>query len=250
MTEGSCIRVKELSKQYKGSSYFAVNKVSFDIAKGEIFGLLGPNGAGKTTFLSMLSGLLRPTNGEVEIDQYKLSEHIEPIKKIFGIVPQDIALYPALSGRDNLLFIGRMYGLGGKFLKDRVDQYLSRFGFGKNGRDLVRTYSGGMKRRINLIGGILHDPKVLLLDEPTVAMDVQTRTSIIDFLKEINTQTKMTILYTSHHMEQAELFCDRIGIMDRGEILKLGTPAGLVQQEGCRDLEEVFIKLTGRKIRD
>ena len=246
----ACIKVRELSKQYNGSNYLAVNKLSFEISEGEIFGLLGPNGAGKSTFLSMLSGLIKPTSGEVEIFDHKLTTDTEPLKKIIGVVPQDIALYPTLTGRDNLLFIGRMYGLDGKELKDRVDNYLTRFGFDKNSKNAVKTYSGGMKRRINLIGGVLHNPKILLLDEPTVGMDVQTRASTMEFLNEINETTRMTIIYTSHDMEQANTFCDRIGIIDRGQILKMGTPDGLLASEDCKDLEALFLKLTGRKIRD
>jgi ABC-2 type transport system ATP-binding protein len=250
VTENGCIHISKLSKKYPGSDLFALNKVSFDILEGEIFGLLGPNGAGKTTFLSILCGLLKPTSGEVNICGYSLGKDLESIKQILGVVPQDFAIYPALSGRDNLMYIGRMYGLKGKIFKDRVGKCLAKFGFDKNGDEPVKNYSGGMKRRINLIGGILHEPKVLLLDEPTVGMDVQTRTAIIEHLQELNRTQKTTIIYTSHNLDQAELFCNRVGIIDKGQLLRLDSPQELMKKEGCADLEEVFLKLTGRKIRD
>ena len=244
------IHISKLSKQYQGNNTFALNEISFNIFDGEIFGLLGPNGAGKTTFLSILCGLLKPSGGDVSIYNYSLTKDIESIKKILGVVPQDFALYNTLSGRDNLMYIGSMYGLKGKFLKDRVGECLSKFGFDKRSDELVKNYSGGMKRRINLMGGILHDPKVLLLDEPTVGMDVQTRTAIIEHLQELNRTKKTTIIYTSHNLDQAELFCNRVGIIDKGELLCIDSPQELMGKENCNNLEEVFLKLTGRKIRD
>jgi len=250
MKKNSCIRVSNLSKKYSGSDSFALKDVTLEIFNGEIFGLLGPNGAGKTTFFSIVCGLLNATSGKAEIAGYSTDKDIESIKKIIGVVPQDIALYPTLSGRDNLMFIGRMYGLKGKVLKERVQECLSKFGFDKNSNEQVKKYSGGMKRRINLIGGILHEPEILLLDEPTVGMDVQTRTSMMEHLKELNKEKKMTILYTSHYLEQAELFCDRVAIMDQGQILCLGSPVDLIKKENGKDLEDVFLKFTGRKIRD
>jgi ABC-2 type transport system ATP-binding protein len=248
--ETSCIHISKLSKKYQGSDSFALNEIGFDIFAGEIFGLLGPNGAGKTTFLSILCGLIRPTSGDVRVYGYSVGKEIESIKKILGVVPQDFAVYSALSGRDNLLYIGRMYGLTGKVLRDRVEECLSKFGFDKTADNPVKNYSGGMKRRINLIGGILHQPKVLLLDEPTVGMDVQTRTAIIDYLRALNKAKGTTIIYTSHNLNQAELFCSRIGIIDKGQLLCIDSPRELMKKEGCADLEEVFLKLTGRKIRD
>lgn len=250
MSEKVCIRISNLSKKYNGTDSYALKGVDLEIYNGEIFGLLGPNGAGKTTFFSIVCGLLNATSGTAEIAGYSINKDIESIKKIIGVVPQDIALYPTLSGRDNLLFIGRMYGLKGKILKERVQYCLSKFGFDKNSNEPVKNYSGGMKRRINLIGGILHEPEILLLDEPTVGMDVQTRTSMMEHLKELNIQKKMTILYTSHYLEQAELFCNRVAIMDNGQLLCLGSPIDLIKKENGRDLEDVFLKFTGRKIRD
>lgn len=250
MQQDYCIRISNLSKKYSGTSTYALKELNLDIINGEIFGLLGPNGAGKTTFFSIVCGLMNATSGTAEITGYSISKDLESIKRIVGVVPQDIALYPTLSGRDNLLFIGRMYGLKGKVLKERVQACLTKFGFEKNSDQPVKTYSGGMKRRINLIGGILHEPSILLLDEPTVGMDVQTRTSMMEHLKDLNANKKMTILYTSHYLEQAELFCDRVAIMDQGKILCLGKPDELIKKENGNDLEDVFLKYTGRKIRD
>ena len=156
-----CIRISNLSKKYPGNDSFALKEMNLDIFNGEIFGLLGPNGAGKTTFFSIICGLLNASSGSAEIAGYSISKDLESIKKIIGVVPQDIALYPTLSGRDNLLFIGRMYGLKGKVLKERVQECLSKFGFDNNSDEPVKNYSGGMKRRINLIGGILHNPSIL-----------------------------------------------------------------------------------------
>ncbi|MGQ0827155.1 MAG: ABC transporter ATP-binding protein [Bacteroidota bacterium] len=250
MKQDCSIRISNLSKKYPGSDSYALKELNLEISNGEIFGLLGPNGAGKTTFFSIVCGLLKATAGNAEIAGYSISKDMESIKRLVGVVPQDIALYPTLSGRDNLLFIGRMYGLKGKMLKEKVQACLSKFGFDKNSDEPVKNYSGGMKRRINLIGGILHDPAILLLDEPTVGMDVQTRTSMMGHLKELNKQKEMTILYTSHYLEQAELFCDRVAIIDQGQILCLDSPKDLIKKENANDLEGVFLKYTGRKIRD
>ena len=151
---------------------------------------------------------------------------------------------------DNLMYIGRMYGVKERELKEKIDAFLTFFGFDDNRHKQVKTYSGGMKRKINLLGGLLHDPKILLLDEPTVGMDVQTRTSIMEYLKNLNEEKKMTIIYTSHYLEQAELFCDRIAIIDEGEILRLDTPKAMIAHEEKGNLEEVFLKLTGKQIKD
>lgn len=245
MPSTTSISISHLSKKYLASDKYALKDLNLTIQKGEVFGILGPNGAGKTTLFSILCGILPPTKGEVEICGYSLQKELSTIKQLFGIVPQDIALYPALSGKNNLMYIGRMYGLRGKELRNRVDKYLSLFGFEGNRNQLVKHYSGGMKRRINLIGGLLHEPQVVLLDEPTVGVDVQTRNSIMSHLKAINEMEQITILYTSHYMEQAQMFCDRVGILENGNLLRMGTPEALMAEEGVENLEEVFLKLTG-----
>ena len=244
------IEVSGLSKKYKKSNSKALNNIDLRIDEGEIFGLLGPNGAGKTTFFSMLCGLLHPTSGEVIVDGKSINDQLQEIRKILGVVPQEIALYPTLSGRDNLLFIGRMYGMSGSALKDAVDQWMTTLGFDDNRNNPIKNYSGGMQRRVNLIGGVLHKPKILLLDEPTVGIDVHSRVAIMEQLKEINKSKHITIIYTSHYLEQAERFCDRVAIIDEGNIVAVGSPKDLIAQESCENLEQLFIKLTGKKIRD
>jgi ABC-2 type transport system ATP-binding protein len=250
MSNTAIIEIKNLSKTFKNATEPAVNDISFSINRNEIFGLLGPNGAGKTTTISILCGLFPPTSGKVLIDGKNMDQHIDSIRQIIGIVPQDIALYPTLSGRENLDFYGHMYGLKGKDLKQKINNWFEKLGLTDAANRQVSTYSGGMKRRVNLIAGILHNPKILFLDEPTVGVDVQTRNVIIEHLKEIN-KTGTTIIYTSHHMEEAENFCSRVSIIDHGKILIQGTPSELIANNaGSTNLENVFLNLTNRKLRD
>jgi len=244
------IEIFDLVKIYKGTDEPALNGVSLSVPEGEIFGLLGPNGAGKTTTINILCGILEATSGIVKITGKESVKNREEIKHIIGVVPQDIALYPTLTARENLLFIGSMYGLNGKQLKERVNQCLSVFGLEKFGNRLIRTYSGGMKRRINLIAGILHQPRILFLDEPTVGIDVQSRTVIIEYLKQLNTDGT-TIIYTSHYMEEAELICSSIAIIDQGKIITQGRPSEMIGiKPEYTNLESIFLHLTGRKLRD
>ena len=250
MDSTSIITIQNLSKIFKGKSEPAVNNISLSIKRNEIFGLLGPNGAGKTTTISILCGLFPPSSGKINIDGMDLRGDLDYIKQIVGVVPQDIALYPTLTARENLNFYGHMYGLKGKLLKDKIEMWLSNFGLTDAANRRLSTYSGGMKRRVNLIAGVLHSPKILFLDEPTVGVDVQSRTVIIDYLKELN-KTGTTIIYTSHHMDEAEHFCSQVAIIDYGEIIIEGTPKQLIlDNEGCTNLESVFLKLTKRKLRD
>mgnify|MGYP000858134509 FL=1 len=250
MDSSVIIEIKHLSKIFKNAVEPAVKDISFTINRGEIFGLLGPNGAGKTTTISMLCGLFPPTHGDIIINGKNSHEHLSELKKIIGVVPQDIALYPTLTAKENLSFYGHMYGLKGKELKQKIDSWLEKLSLINAANKKISTFSGGMKRRVNLIAGVLHNPSVLFLDEPTVGVDVQSRNVIIDHLKDLNKQGT-TIIYTSHHMEEAEDFCTRVSIIDYGKILTQGTPKELVAAHpGCRNLEEVFLYLTKRKIRD
>jgi ABC-2 type transport system ATP-binding protein len=250
MNNPAIIEIQNLTKTFKNASEPAVDGISFSINRNEIFGLLGPNGAGKTTTISILSGLFPPSSGKVLIDGKDLRTDLSSIKNMIGIVPQDIALYPTLSARENLAFYGSMYGLHGKDLKDKIEAWLQKLGLIDAGKRQVSTYSGGMKRRVNLIAGVLHSPKILFLDEPTVGVDVQSRNVIIDHLKEINA-AGTTIIYTSHHMEEAEHFCTRVSIIDHGKILIQGTPGELISNNaGSTNLENVFLNLTNRKLRD
>jgi ABC-2 type transport system ATP-binding protein len=248
--EGNIIQITDLRKNYEGLDRPAVNIASLQVRKGEIFGLLGPNGAGKTTTMSILSGLLKPGAGSVSIADLDLRRDASAIKKIIGVVPQDIALYPMLTARENLAYFGTMSGLKGGVLKGKIDHYLEQFGLAGSADRRLERFSGGMKRRINIIAAILHDPQLLFLDEPTVGIDVQSRNVIIGHLSGFN-KKGMTIIYTSHHMEEAQHFCTCVSIMDQGEIIAGGRPAELIAgNPECGNLEGIFLHLTGKKLRD
>jgi ABC-2 type transport system ATP-binding protein len=229
---------------------YSLSDFTLSIYEGQIFGLLGPNGAGKTTLISMLCGLVKPTSGSFSIDDLTYAKNSSEIKKIIGVVPQEYALYPTLTARENLLYFGSMYGLKGNDLKEKVIESLDFLGLLKFADKRIETFSGGMKRRINLIAGILHNPKVLFLDEPTVGVDVQSKNAIIDYLKKLN-KNGTTIIYTSHHLSEAQDFCTDIAIVDRGKIYAEGTPNNLITSTAnARNLEDVFIALTGKELRD
>ncbi len=239
------IAVANLKKHYNPpSGVLAVKGVSFQIQPGELFSLLGPNGAGKTTTLAMLSGLLAPTAGDARIDGHSVLAEPMAVKKVIGVVPQDIALYPTISARENLLFWGRMYGLAGTRLSERVAVALDIAGLSERAKDRVETFSGGMKRRLNIAVGLLHEPRVLYLDEPTVGIDPQSRRRILDTIKALN-QAGMTVLYTTHYMEEAEELSHRIGIIDHGELIALGTLAELTQLVGQYDTIDLSLAMNG-----
>jgi ABC-2 type transport system ATP-binding protein len=250
MSGNPIIEIRELTKFYKGNEDPAINNISLDINTGEIFGLLGPNGAGKTTTISILCGLFSPSSGSVKIDGMDIHHNLDNIKRIIGVVPQDVALYPTLTALENLRFFGNMFGLRGKILDERISEKLKFFGLEKFARKRISTYSGGMKRRVNLIAGLLHEPKILFLDEPTVGIDVQSRIVILDYLKEIN-KSGTTIIYTSHYMEEAENLCTHVAIIDRGIIISIGNPKKLVSEHPeYKNLENLFLHLTGKDLRD
>jgi ABC-2 type transport system ATP-binding protein len=239
-----------MTKVFKDTFEPAVNAVNLTVKQNEVFGLLGPNGAGKTTIISILCGIMAPTAGNVKLAGMSLKENQAAIKQIIGVVPQDIALYPTLTARENLEFYGAMYGLSGKTKTDRINSWLEKLGLIQAADRRVDTFSGGMKRRVNLIASILHQPKILFLDEPTVGVDVQSRNVIIEHLKELN-QQGTTIIYTSHHLGEAQDFCTEIAIIDNGRILTQGSPEKLItENNGANDLEDVFLNLTKRKLRD
>jgi ABC-2 type transport system ATP-binding protein len=223
------LAVKNLVKKY--GDFTAVNGISFDIQEGEIFSLLGPNGAGKTTTISMLSTLYVPTSGEAIIGGYSVTKEPMAVRNLIGVVPQELALYEDLTARENLVFWGQMYGLSGKSLKTRVDEVLEQIGLADKAKNRLKTYSGGMKRRVNIGVGLLHKPKLLFMDEPTVGIDPQSRRAILDSVKDLNKQG-MTVLYTTHYMEEAAELSDRVGIIDHGELIALGTQAELTKQVG------------------
>jgi ABC-2 type transport system ATP-binding protein len=209
----------------------AVKGVSLQIARGEVFGLLGPNGAGKTTTISMLTGLLEPTDGTITVDGLDVKRHTNEVKSKLGLVPQELALYPTLSARQNLLFFGRIYGLKGKELKQRVDEVLEMIGLTERANDAIEEYSGGMKRRVNIGAGLLHKPEVLFLDEPTVGVDPQSRNAIFESVEALN-RSGMSVIYTTHYMEEAQRLCHRVAIVDNGELIALDTPTALIRSLG------------------
>jgi len=212
----------------------AVDGVGFTIAEGETYGLLGPNGAGKTTSISMICGLLERDAGEVTVDGRPLTTKSVDAKKAIGYVPQDIAIYPDLTARENLMFFGRLYGLPGAELKKRVDEVLEIIGLADRAKEKSDNFSGGMKRRLNIGIGLLHKPHLLVLDEPTVGVDPQSRNAILDSVETLSTQG-MGVLYTTHYMEEAERLCDRVGIIDHGKIVAEGTRRELVELVGQHD---------------
>jgi len=236
--EGSLIQIDRLRKCY--DTLVAVDNVTFDVRDGEIFGLLGPNGAGKTTTINMICGVLQPDEGRVLVDDRNIWIEPKAVKQTLGVVPQEIAVYEDLTARDNLNFWGSLYGLRGAELGSRIDETLSRVGLAERARDKVKTFSGGMKRRLNLCMGLLHRPKFLLLDEPTVGIDPQARLNILEVIHEV-AATGTTVLYTTHYMDEAEQLCDRIAIMDRGQILAIGTQDELTKRAG----EAEVLRLTG-----
>src|SRR5512143_570358 len=226
------IEVQNLKKSFGGLQ--AVQDVSFTAAQGEVLSVLGPNGAGKSTTISMLSGLLRPTSGDAAIMGHSVVTAPEAAKGCLGVVPQDIALYPDLSARENLTFWGKMYGLRDGQLRQRVDEVLGVIGLADRQKDRVGTFSGGMKRRVNIGAALLHKPAVIIMDEPTVGIDPQSRRHILDNVKELNRQG-MTVLYTTHYMEEAQELSHQIAIMDQGKVIAQGTHTELIQVVGETD---------------
>jgi ABC-2 type transport system ATP-binding protein len=237
--------VDGLSKRY--GERVAVDAISFNIAQGETVGLLGPNGAGKTTAISMISGISKPDSGEVTLGGVRLAQDAKALKRRVGLVPQDLALYEELSAWANLQLFGGLYGLDAAELQPRAKAALALVGLTDRSADRVKTFSGGMKRRLNIAGALLHEPDLILLDEPTVGVDPQSRNAIFDNLEELKRRGK-TLLYTTHYMEEAERLCDRVLILDHGQILANDTVASFKRQ--YTNLEAAFMQLTGRALRD
>jgi ABC-2 type transport system ATP-binding protein len=220
------LEVESLVKKY--GDFEAVKGISFEVEEGEVFGLLGPNGAGKTQTISMLTGVIHPTAGTARIGGHDIHDEMSTVKKLNGLVPQDLALYPTLSARSNLEFFGRIYGLRGRELKERVADVLRIVALTERADQAVETYSGGMKRRVNIAAGLLHQPRLLFLDEPTVGVDPQSRNHIFESVKRLNRERGMSIVYTSHYMEEVELLCNRVAIIDEGRIIALDTIKNLI----------------------
>jgi ABC-2 type transport system ATP-binding protein len=215
------LEVVSLSKRFKKNK--AVDGVNIFLEKGETVGLLGPNGAGKSTIISMISSLISPSEGDVRLHNNSILASPGQLRRVLGVVPQEIALYTDLTAKENLEFFGKIHRLKGKKLKERVVEILEQIGLTERQNDVVKTFSGGMKRRLNIGVALLHDPEILIMDEPTVGIDPQSRNYILEQVKRLNREKNMTILYTSHYMEEVEFLCDRIYIMDKGYIIASGT---------------------------
>jgi ABC-2 type transport system ATP-binding protein len=227
----------------------ALDGVSFKVANGELFGLLGPNGAGKTTTVNILCGLLKPTSGSAFVGGCDVQKESAKVKELIGVCPQETAIYPYLTGAENVELFGNLYALDKNTLKARCDMLLGKMGLTQDAKRRVEKYSGGMKRRLSLILALIHDPQIIFLDEPTVGMDPQSRRAVWDFMGELKKEGK-TIFLTTHYMEEAEALCDRVGIIDHGRLIALDSPKKLISKNEVENLEEVFIKFTGRKIRE
>ena len=238
MQTATMVEVRDLAKTFKardGKTIEAVKGVNLDIRRGQIFSLLGPNGAGKTTTISMISGLLAATRGDARIGGHSITREPLRAKRLLGVVPQEIALYPTLSARQNIEFFGKMYGLGGAELTRRTDEVIDFIDLRDRQHDRVETFSGGMKRRVNIGVGLLHKPELIYMDEPTVGIDPQNRRRVLDTVKRLQQEMGMTVLYTSHLMEEVQEISDRIAIIDHGEIIAEGTLGELIQKIGEED---------------
>ena len=241
------IVIENITKKFEEVT--AVDGLSLTIDRGELFGLLGPNGSGKTTTINMLCGLLVPTTGSVEVGGYNVRKEPNKIKELIGVSPQETAVYPYLTGKENIELFANLHAMPKEKLKRNVDELLQKLSLKDHAKRRAGKYSGGMMRRINLAMALVHDPEIAFLDEPTVGMDPQSRRAVWDFIRELRKQNK-TVLLTTHYMEEAEELCDRVGIIDYGKLISLGSPQQLKKQFKAKNLEEVFLQLTGRQIRE
>lgn len=243
----TAIVIDKLTKKFEDVT--AVDGLSLEVEKGELFGLLGPNGAGKTTTINVLCCIYEPTSGSVSVGGYDVRKEPEKVKELIGVCPQDTAVFPYLTGRENVELFGNLHAMNKEKLKKSTDELLEKMGLSEDAKRRVGKYSGGMRRRINLIMALVHDPEIAFLDEPTVGMDPQSRRAVWDFIKDLKKQNK-TVILTTHYMEEAEELCDRVGIIDYGKLIALGAPEQLKAKYKAKNLEEVFIQLTGRRIRE
>jgi len=243
----AAIIIENITKKFEDVT--AVDGLSLVVDKGELFGLLGPNGAGKTTTINILCGLLKPTTGSVKLGGYDALKEQSKIKELIGVSPQETAVYPHLTGKENIELFANLHAMPKEKLRRHVDDLLQKLSLIDHAKRRAGKYSGGMMRRINLAMALVHDPEIAFLDEPTVGMDPQSRRAVWDFIRELKKQNK-TVLLTTHYMEEAEELCDRVGIIDNGKLISLGTPHQLKRQFKVKNLEEVFLQLTGRRIRE
>ncbi|MHA2003019.1 MAG: ABC transporter ATP-binding protein [Candidatus Thorarchaeota archaeon] len=241
------IRIENLTKKFEEVT--AVDDLSLKIGWGELFGLLGPNGAGKTTVINVLSTLLEPTNGVAAVADHDVVFDADAVREIIGVCPQEPAFYEHLTGRENIELFGDLHDVPRDILKERVENMLEKIGMGEDADRRAGQYSGGMIRRVSTVMALISDPQVALLDEPTVAMDPVSRRAVWEFIRELKSNGKAIIL-TTHYMEEAEELCDRVGIIDQGKLIALGSPTELMEKHNAENLEEVFIKLTGKQLRE
>ena len=239
--------MEHLTKNYE--DVIALEDLSLQIEKGELFGLLGPNGAGKTTTINILCGLTKQTSGTARVGGFDVQRETEKVKELIGVCPQETAIYPYLTGAENVELFGNLYSMTKKDIKTRSNILLEKLGLTQDAKRRAEKFSGGMKRRLSLLLALIHDPQIAFLDEPTVAMDPQSRHAVWDFIRELKKGGK-TIILTTHYMEEAEALCDRVGIIDHGKLIAHGPPKDLISGDGVNNLEEVFINLTGRRIRE
>lgn len=242
------IEVKRLVKKFK--DFTAVNNISFEVQKGEIFAFLGPNGAGKTTTIKMLTTLLKQTNGEIKLNSFDTQAQQNEVRKSFGIVFQDQSLDDELTALENMEIHATLYSVPRKLKEERIPYLLKFVGLWERKDDLVKTFSGGMKRRLEIARGLIHHPKILFLDEPTLGLDPQTRNHMWDYIKKLNETEGMTVFFTTHYMEEAAKIADTIAIIDHGKIMQKGTLKELLKKSKSKTLEQAFLKLTGHSIRE
>ena len=242
------IEVKNLTKKY--GEFTAVNDISFEVQPGEMFAFLGPNGAGKTTTIKMLTTLLAPTQGDIHLNGASVRESPEEVRRAFGIVFQDQSLDDELTTYENMELHGVLYHVPKATRKARIEELLKFVELWDRKDDFVKTFSGGMKRRLEIARGLLHHPKIFFLDEPTIGLDPQTRNHIWSYIKNLNTTEGITVFFTTHYMEEAERMATRVAVIDQGKIIAQGSPAELIAKAGASNLEDAFIKMTGHAIRD
>jgi len=247
----NAIEVKDLRKTYAGKKIIkkvkAVDGISFSINKGEIFGLLGPNGAGKTTIINVLCGLINQTEGDAFVGGYDVKKDLSKIKELIGLCPQQAAVYQFLNAKENIELFGNLYLVKKEEINERMEKFLDLLGLSEASNRKAKNYSGGMLRQLNLIVALISDPPILFLDEPTVGMDPRVRRTTWRFISSLK-ETYKTVVLTTHYIEEAEALCDRVAIIDYGKLIAIGPPIELIEKHGSKNLEEVFMKITGRRI--
>ncbi|MFW9767917.1 MAG: ABC transporter ATP-binding protein [Candidatus Thorarchaeota archaeon] len=243
----SAIKITNLTKRFDDIT--AVDNLSLEIGWGELFGILGPNGAGKSTTVNILNTLLEPSEGSATVDDHDVVFDPEGVREVIGVCPQEPAFYPHLTGRENIILMGDMHLVPKDVLKDRLNNMVEKIGMEDHIDRRAKKYSGGMIRRVSMLMALISDPKIALLDEPTVAMDPKSRRAVWDFIRELKERGK-TVILTTHYMEEAQELCDRVAIIDEGSLIEIGSPEELMQKHNAKNLEEVFLKLTGKKLRE